>query len=282
MQIHVLVPLVTYPDADSDGIVAQAVALAAGLGAALNVLAVNADIPDVSNVLSSFLLNTPEMIRQAEATSRNKGNHLIALFEAKAKAADVAITTSSVTAPLTLLAETAVTRARYHDLVFVGCDTGRAMSQSTAEAMIFGAGRPTILLPETPAGEPAIPGIDHVAIAWDGTRVAARAVGDALPFLTRAKQISVITVVDEKPLKEKNAGEQLAEGLRSRGLNARAITAHSNGRLISESLQQTALENGCQLLVMGGYGHSRIRDFVLGGATRGVLSDLAMPVLISH
>jgi nucleotide-binding universal stress UspA family protein len=148
----------------------------------------------------------------------------------------------------------------------------------TAEAVVFGSGRPAILLPEAVD----VSTIDHVAVAWDGSRVAARAAADARPFLEHATRISVITVLDEKPLKEKDAGARLAGELRKHGLKAEAVPVHARDCPIAETLQQTALDNGCQLLVMGGYGHSRIRDFVLGGATEGVLSDLRMPVLLSH
>jgi nucleotide-binding universal stress UspA family protein len=148
----------------------------------------------------------------------------------------------------------------------------------TAEAVIFGSGRPTILLPElTQAGN-----IDHIAIAWDGSRVAARAVADASLLLQRAKMISVLTVVDEKPLPEKDPGERLAARLRKSGLAAEAVQIRAEDCPISVTLQEQAIERGATLLVMGGYGHSRVRDFVLGGATEGILSDLQMPVLLSH
>ncbi len=113
-------------------------------------------------------------------------------------------------------------------------------------------------------------------------RLAARAVADAQPFLQHASAISVITVLDEKPLKENDVGDQLAAVLRQRGINAKAVPVKAQDCPIAETLQQTAIEKGARLLVMGGYGHSRIRDFVLGGATACVLSDLLMPVLLSH
>jgi len=281
VHLQALVPLVTYPEANSDDLAAQAVSVAARLGARLHILAVNADIPDVSNALSSLLLDTPGMIKQAEANSRRRGDHLIDLFREQAAAAKVEVTASTLMAPLASLADTAAMRARYFDLNIVGWEAGNPTSQMTAEAIVFGSGRPTVLLPRMSMLSEA-PDFGHVAIAWDGTRVAARAVGDARPFLERAARISVVTVVGEKPLKEADAGERLAEGLRGRGLNAEAVTVQARDCPIAETLQQTAIERGCQLLVMGGYGHSRIRDFILGGATQGVLAQLAMPVLLAH
>ena len=92
----------------------------------------------------------------------------------------------------------------------------------------------------------------------------------------------MITVVDEKPIQEMNAGERLAGGLKNRGLKAEAVAIHAGDRAIGPALQEEALQRGAGLLVMGGYGHSRVRDFVLGGATQGILCDLRLPVLLSH
>ena len=101
-------------------------------------------------------------------------------------------------------------------------------------------------------------------------------------MLQRATKVSVLTVVDEKPLHDKDAGERLARSLREHGLSAEALAIQAEDREISTTLQEHAIERGAALLVMGGYGHSRVRDFVLGGATEGVLSDLRLPVLVSH
>jgi nucleotide-binding universal stress UspA family protein len=122
----------------------------------------------------------------------------------------------------------------------------------------------------------------NVAIAWDGTRTAARAVTDALPFLERASRIVVMTVVGEKPLAEDDIGARLAAGLSERGFAAEALTIDAEDVAVAVTLQERAIAVGADLLVMGGYGHSRLRDFVLGGATQGTLDDLRLPVLMSH
>lgn len=177
-----------------------------------------------------------------------------------------------------MLGDTAAKHARYFDLSLIGWEAGNSTSRMTAEAVIFGSGRPVILLPELSH----VSSIDHVAIAWDGSRVAARAVADARILLERAARISIITILDEKPLTEKDAGERLAEGLRRHDLDAEVVLIEAEDCPIAETLQRSAIGRGCKLLVMGGYGHSRMREFVLGGATRGVLSDLLLPVLLSH
>ncbi|MEQ1955038.1 universal stress protein [Mesorhizobium sp. CN2-181] len=278
MKLEAFFPLATYPEANTEVAAANAVAFAAGIGAGLHALAIDADIPDVSNTLSRLLLDTPEMIRRAEVASLKSGEHLLAAVRERASAAGVDVTTDAIAVPLASLGDAAARHARYFDLSLIGWEAGNPTVRMLAEAVIFGSGRPTILLRDVPT----ISSIDHVAIAWDGSRVAARAVADAQPLLERASRISIITVLDEKPLKEKDAGERLAARLRHRRLPAEAVPVNAEDCPIAETLQQTALHRGCKLLVMGGYGHSRFRDFVLGGATEGIVSDLRLPVLLSH
>jgi nucleotide-binding universal stress UspA family protein len=143
---------------------------------------------------------------------------------------------------------------------------------------VFGAGRPAILLPELTS----VGAIDHVAIAWDGSRVAARAIADAAALLERATKVSVFTAVDEKPLEHEDMAERLASGLRRKDIPAEAFAIRCEDCPIGVTLQENAIERGAKMLVMGGHGHSRVRDFVLGGATEDVLDDLRLPVLLSH
>lgn len=88
--------------------------------------------------------------------------------------------------------------------------------------------------------------------------------------------------MDEKPFRETTISARIAGELNKRGYPAKGRSINVEDREIGETLQAHALEIGGQLLVMGGYGHSRIRDFILGGATNGVLGNLHLPVLVSH
>ena len=278
MKLHAFLPLVTYPEAVDDKAVAAVVAMSATIEAKLHALAINADIPNVSNALSKYLLDTPQLILQAEAESRRLGERLLGVVTERASAAGIEVSTEALTATITALADVAAIHARYFDLSLLPWSAANETNRMTAEAVVFGAGRPTLLVPENWIAAP----LDRIAIAWDGSRVAARAVADAGHLLRRASKISVLTVCDEKPIKDKGGGERLAAGLRDRGLAAEAMTVDAEDCPIAETLQQAALERDCRLLVMGGYGHSRLRDFVLGGATAGILADLSLPVLLSH
>ncbi|WP_292347341.1 universal stress protein [Mesorhizobium sp.] len=278
MKPMVSLSLATYPEANTPKTASNAVAVARRIGATLHAVAINVDIPDVSNALSSFLLDLPNKIREAEATSRSFGKNLLETVAKEALQGGVRLTTQELTAPPALIGDTAAEQCRYFDICLVGWAPDNQTARMIAEAVVFGSGRPTLLLPDaTDVGA-----LDHVVIAWDGSRVAARAVADARPFLELATMITVVTVTDEKPLPGQDIGERLAQGLRTRGLAAEAASIQAGARSIATAIQEHALEIGGKLLVMGGYGHSRVRDFVLGGATEGILSDLRLPILLSH
>ena len=277
MKRELLVPLITYPEASSDAVAPNAVAVARHLGADLHALDINVDIPDVSSALSGRLLKLPEKIRQTETASRARGQALLAVMKETASRAGVSLTTREIAAPPARFGEVAAANARYYDLSLIGWEAGNQAGRMTAEAMVFESGRSVVLLPDTAS----IDRIDHVVIAWDGSRAAARAVADAHPFLERASEITVVTVLGEKSIREKDA-DRLTRELQKRGYPATSDAIPAEDCAISVTLQEHALEIGGQLLVMGGYGHSRIRNFVLGGATKGILSDLRLPVLLSH
>ncbi|WP_287320353.1 universal stress protein [Mesorhizobium sp.] len=248
------------------------------LGADLHALVLEADIPEVSNAFSRMLMNLPEMIRNAEKLSASNGAELLAAARVEAEARSLNLTTSVERTQVALLGEAAARHARYFDMALVGWNSDNPGIRALAEAVVFSSGRPTILLPDQ--APPA--SFSRVSIAWDGTRVAARAVSDARFVLERAVEIKVVTVTDEKSIDEADAGERLAGSLREAGLKATFSAVRAEDCPIAETLQRHAAGLGSDLLVMGGYGHSRLRDFVLGGATEGVLADLRMPVLLSH
>ncbi|HHZ10232.1 MAG TPA: universal stress protein [Rhizobiales bacterium] len=278
MRQDILVPFVTYPDANTDALVDRAIAVATFLGRDIHAVALEVDIPDVSNLVSRLLIGLPDMIRRTEADSRARGAALLGAIEAAATRAGIRFAGESASAEPALFGDRAAELARYHDLSVVGLSASNDSARMVAEGIVFGSGRPALLVPEA-----APPGaFDRIAIAWDGSRVAARAVTDAQPFLERAGEIVVLTVTDDKPLADAGLGTRLAAGLAARGLTARAVSALRGNRPIAAALQADAAAHGAGLLVMGGYGHSRLRDFVLGGATEGVLSEPTMSVLLSH
>ena len=109
-----------------------------------------------------------------------------------------------------------------------------------------------------------------------------RRTGAVLPLLSADGRISVLTVQDEKSHSGSSLAQTLAASLALREYSAGTVDINLDSRTIAEALQCAALAEGAQLLVMGGFGHSRLHDFILGGATMGVFSDLQLAVLLSH
>lgn len=267
-------PLSTYPEAASDPAIHAAVGYAAGLGLALRVTTLSVDIPQVTSPFGSLMIDVQGLVRAAEEKSRLEAERLQALVRA-AGAANVTIAGRVVVLGGAL--DAAMTEARYADLALLPW-SGPGAAQDMAQSLVFGSGRPVIIVP--PDAKPAA--LEHVAVAWDGSRVAARALGDALALLGPAGRVSVLTVVDEKPLGDEDLAGLLQTALQGRGFDATAVRIALHGRKIATALQEAALTEGAQLLAMGGFGHSRFRDFILGGATLGVLHHLSLPVLLSH
>ncbi|BCH30871.1 hypothetical protein MesoLjLc_28010 [Mesorhizobium sp. L-8-10] len=228
-------------------------------------------------LLGNLLLDVPGLVRATEEKSKAECHRLKDLVHgASGPRLNVDCTIRTVVLGAALDAASA--EARYYDLAVLPWSGETVAAQDMTQAVVFGSGRPAILVP--PSARPAP--LDHIAIAWDGSRVAARALGDALPLLAEGGVISVLTVRDEKPLSGSDLAGALASSLAKRGFDAKPLETNLGKRTIAEALQHTAMSNGAQLLVMGGFGHSRIRDFVLGGATKGILTQLRLPVLLSH
>jgi nucleotide-binding universal stress UspA family protein len=270
-------PLVTYPEAIADAAILAAAGFAVSVGCTLSVTTFAVDIPPMSSPLAGLLIDIPGLINSAEAKSKAECERLHSLVNG-AVASPLGATTTTRTVVIGSALDTAAEQARYFDLTLLPWSDGSVASQEMAQAIVFGSGRPTVLIP--PSANPGT--LNHLAIAWDASRVAARALGDALPLLGEGGRVSVLTVQDEKPLSGKGLAGTLASSLEKRGFNANPIEITLGKRSIAEALQDTALSEGAQVLALGGFGHSRVRDFFLGGATKGILSQLRLPTLLSH
>lgn len=270
-------PLMTYPEVVPNDSVLAAVAFAAALGCELYATTFSVDIPHLTSPLARLLIDVPGLIRTTQENSRAHGNRLQSLVLEAARP-HIRAHCSNREVMIGSAAEVAAGEARYFDLALLPWSKGDLVTQALAQAVVFGAGRPSILVPPSASSAP----IDHLAIAWDESRVAARALADALSIVEDGDRITVLTVQDEKPLPGHNVAETLASSLERRGFRAEAQSIILGRRPIAEALQDAAMEAGAELLAMGGFGHSRIRDFILGGATKGVLADLRLPVLLSH
>jgi nucleotide-binding universal stress UspA family protein len=270
-------PLATYPEAVADGAVQAAVAFAASLNSALHVTTFMVDLPGMSSGLGDLLIDIPGMVHTVEQKSKADCQRLHTVVR-DAASGDREVECESRTVAWGAMLDVAATQARYYDLTLLPWSAETVSAQDLAQAVVFGSGRPAVLVP--PSSAPAA--LDHLAIAWDGSRVAARALGDALPLLAEGGRISVLTIHGEKQLQRTDLAGTLAAALQLRGFSATPVEVPVGKGGVAEALQDAAVSSGARLLAMGGYGHSRLRDFVLGGATKGVLTQLRLPVLLSH
>jgi nucleotide-binding universal stress UspA family protein len=147
------------------------------------------------------------------------------------------------------------------------------------ETALFRSGRPVLIVPYT---HRAAYNCERVIVAWDGSAPAARAIASALPILISAPNVEVVTVTETKKQADVDLpGFNITRHLARHGINAELRRLPSAGDVANTLLSHLA-DASADLLVMGGYGHSRLREFVLGGATKGILSAMTAPVLMAH
>jgi nucleotide-binding universal stress UspA family protein len=166
---------------------------------------------------------------------------------------------------------------RAADLLVIGHPAdGQGVSMDTIEAALVGTGRPALIVPAAPLV--SLP--ETIVIAWKPAPEAARAVTAAMPLLSKAKQILIVTVAEEQGLSDEE-GARLMTSLTWHGLNASTRHLRPDRLGAAETLLATAAEEGA-LVVMGAYGHSRLREWIFGGFTDYVLRGAAVPVLMMH
>jgi nucleotide-binding universal stress UspA family protein len=174
-------------------------------------------------------------------------------------------------------------QARHADVTIVdlpASDTSDA-SHALLEGPLFESGRPIIVIPP----EWKLREIGRsVLVCWKSTREAARALGDAEDFLGAADRVTVVTV-DAKPSDDGygvHPGSDISAHLARRGVKVELVNLDSTGRSEAKAIQDQALAVGADLIVMGGYGRSRMSEFIFGGVTREMLKTSTLPVLMAH
>jgi nucleotide-binding universal stress UspA family protein len=183
------------------------------------------------------------------------------------------------------VADVASLHTRYADLAVIGQtdpdEIPLGASGDLPERLVLGAGRPVLVVPY--AGRFTTVG-ERVLLAWNATREATRAANDALPLLQRATRVTVLSV---NPRSSSGGhgpipGADIALHLARHGVRAEVSSVATDDVAVDDMLLSQAADSGADLLVMGGYGHSRLGELVLGGATRHILRQITLPVFMSH
>lgn len=177
--------------------------------------------------------------------------------------------------------ETTIAEGRYHDLIVLGRPAEvTALSTEGIGAVLVGSGRPLLVAPKTPLENLA----PTIAVAWKDGPEAARAVTAAAPLLAKATRIVVLTADegDAKCSDRVASAERIAAQFRRHGVTSEARLVVPGGRSLPDAVIDTAAATGADIVVMGGYGHSRLRELVFGGFTRHVLNESRLPVFLFH
>lgn len=201
-------------------------------------------------------------------------------FEAATKKAGIVAQSRILDATFGGAATLFARTARRFDLAVVGQAQREhgASEELMIEGALFESGRPVVVVPYIQKSGLTL---ERVLVCWDGGRTAARAVGDAMPFLERAKEVDIVIVAEERK-NDEITGAKLSEHLARRGIKANVKRIAKGGLAVDAAILDYAADGGADFMVMGGYGHSRLREFILGGVTRSILASMTLPVLMSH
>ncbi len=258
----------------------RAAAIASGLEAHLTVLVIGVAPPPPSSpygVVSNDIWASE--IRDGQGGAQARADEIAALLAARGQPATVQAQFIDRATVATLVARF----ARYADLTLI---TPQAEGVDLAQAWVingalFESGRPVLLLP---TGAVAFPAAKKVMIAWDASVEASKAVRDAIGLMQAADEVHAV-LVDPVPSFEGHGPEPGADLATYLGRHGIEVTVHRlprEGKDVSELLQRTAVDFGADLMVMGGFGHSRLRQRIFGGTTTSTIRETRTPVLMAH
>jgi nucleotide-binding universal stress UspA family protein len=222
-----------------------------------------------------------ELIEASLAESRKAAEDAIARFDQAAGRAGVSFESRLLDTTLVGAADLFGRIARRFDLSVVAqAEPDKAAGEDLIiEAALFQSGRPVIVVPYVQRTGLVL---ERVLVCWDGGRMAARAIGDAIPFLTRAKAVDVVIVATEPGKGDEISGADIGRHLARHGLKVEVKRIVAPDIDVANAILSYAADSAADFMVMGGYGHSRLRELILGGATRRILQSMTMPVLMSH
>jgi nucleotide-binding universal stress UspA family protein len=232
-------------------------------------------IPD--GTLGGIPVDLIELQREENSKAANAA---VGRFEAATKTAGVSAETRVLDATLGGAAALFGQIARRFDVAVVGQAQREhgASDELMIEGALFESGRPVVVVPYIQKQGLTL---DRVLACWDGGRMSARAIADAMPFLERAKAVDIVIVTEERK-NDEITGANMTEHLARHGVTANVKRIARGDLAIADVILDYAADSGADFMVMGGYGHSRLREFILGGVTRGILGSMTVPVLMSH
>jgi nucleotide-binding universal stress UspA family protein len=229
------------------------------------------------------MLSIPSSIlTEILARSEKEARSAIVRFEAAAKRNLLSVEPRLITESELRPPDMFSAMARRFDLsVIMQSDDARgAYNDVLIEAALFGSGRPVIVVPYIQKDGLKL---NRIVCCWDGSRAAARAVNDALPLLKKAQVVELFIVANEKTgIERETRGVDIGNHLARHGVKVEVKIAYATDIGVTDAILSHVADCSASMIVMGGYGHSRLREFVLGGVTCGILSTMTVPVFMSH
>jgi nucleotide-binding universal stress UspA family protein len=222
-----------------------------------------------------------EFIEMQRDQATDRAAAAIARFEEAARRAGVSYEHRILNASVSGASDQFGRLARRFDLVVAGQpDRDKTVPDDIIdEGALFESGRPVIVVPFI---HTAGLKLDRVMVCWDGSRAATRAIADSLPLMQKSKRVEVVIVTNGRRKGDELPGVDLGQHLARHGLKVDVKRIASPDIDVASTILSYAADSSTDLIVMGGYGHSRLREFVLGGVTRGILESMTVPVLMSH
>jgi nucleotide-binding universal stress UspA family protein len=273
-----LFPLASYPETTSSSAIERAASIAGRFGAHVSAVAF-----EMGAQLPPGVYADPYSLGEVIAAEYQRAslNARAAIDEFRTVAARKAIGYDArleQCAPAEV-SERAVELAHINDLTLVAVKKGAGGQRDIVEAFLFGSGRPLLLFPEACAGDLAAD-FETITIAWDNKGPAARAVADAMPLLRVSKAVRIAVVESEsrragtaQPSALERSAYELGRHLARHGIDSSVAKIDARGDAAGDVLVDDMLRTKADMLVMGGYGHARLREIVLGGATNTILED---------
>ena len=279
---EILLPLISYPVAVEEAAIKQSVWVAAHLNARITAVSFEVDArPLDGNFTRPFSTGGLTIEPPEHKKSLENAERMMAVLDAAARESGIAYDKITKRCVPEDFSSYLAYCARTIDLSLVPIRPFDDMHEKVVEGLIFQSGRPLLIFSGGRADR--LPNsFDHAAIAWDHSQQATRAVADAMPFLQGAKTVQVFTVTDKETPAERESGEALVKHLAAHGIKARFETIPKAAASIGKIFEAHVKSNAIDLLVMGAYRHSRLREFFMPGATYTVVGDPPCWVLMSH
>jgi nucleotide-binding universal stress UspA family protein len=266
---------------DAGKVTDHALALARKTGG--HIIGIHAEAPVVVTLIAPMEYPDPNAVMDLQERAQQQSREVEQAFKSRCERDDISYEWRLFTGTAGYASAGIIDSARGADIVITGqFDPDQdGPAREDIEDLLYESGRPVYLVSNAPAGPAPV---ERVLLAWNGSREAARAAFDALPFLTAAKEVEIFTVdPPENAMQSRDfCGAELASTLSRHGIKITVSSGSSGGHSVAETLNRRASEIDAGLIVMGAYSHSRLRQRLFGGVTSAMMRHARVPALMSR